>query len=52
MSMSVYASDSEEGDEAVISSKCNSVKDNADMNWGLYRYWQLVENAFARQKQY
>lgn len=37
---------------AVIPGKCNSVKGNADMDWGLYRYRHLVENAFARLKQY
>jgi hypothetical protein len=36
----------------VISRKCDSVKGNADMDWGLYRYRHLVENAFARLKQY
>ncbi|MFO7579951.1 MAG: IS5/IS1182 family transposase, partial [Nitrosomonas halophila] len=27
-------------------------KGNADMDWGLYKYRHLVENAFARLKQY
>ena len=40
------------GARAVIPRKCNSVKGNADMDWGLYRYRHLVENAFARLKQY
>jgi transposase len=40
------------GTRAVIPRKCNSVKGNADMDWGLYRYRHLVENAFARLKQY
>lgn len=30
----------------------NSLKDNEDMDWVLYRYRHLVENAFARLKQY
>ncbi|SFI52834.1 Transposase [Nitrosomonas sp. Nm34] len=37
---------------AVIPGKRNSLKGNADMDWGLYRYRHLVENAFARLKQY
>src|SRR5690606_6259484 len=37
---------------AVIPRKRNSLKGNADMDWGLYRYRHLVENAFARLKQY
>jgi hypothetical protein len=36
----------------VIPRKRNSLKGNADMDWGLYRYRHLVENAFARLKQY
>ena len=35
----------------VIPIKCNSVKDNGDLDRGLYRYRHLVENAFARLKQ-
>lgn len=31
---------------------CNSLKGNAGMDWGLYKYRHLVENAFARLKQY
>jgi len=27
----------------VIPKKCNSVKGNADMDWGLYRYQYLVK---------
>ncbi len=40
------------GAQAVIPRKRNSLKGNADMDWGLYRYRHLVENAFARLKQY
>ncbi len=40
------------GARAVIPTKRNSLKGNADMDWGLYRYRQLVENAIARLKQY
>ena len=40
------------GARAVIPRKRNSLKGNADMDWGLYRYRHLVENAFARLKQY
>ena len=40
------------GARAVIPRKRNSLKGNADMDWGLYRYQHLVENAFARLKQY
>jgi transposase len=36
----------------VIPRKRNSLKGNADMDWGLYKYWHLVENAFARLMQY
>ncbi len=36
----------------VILRKRNLLKDNADMDWGLYRYRHLVENAFARLKQH
>ena len=36
----------------VIPRKRNSLKGNADMDWGLYKYRHLVENAFARLKQY
>ena len=40
------------GARAVIPRKRNSLKGNADMDWGLYRYRHLVENAFSRLKQY
>ena len=40
------------GARVVIPRKRNSLKGNADMDWGLYRYRHLVENAFARLKQY
>lgn len=40
------------GARAVIPGKRNSLKGNADRDWGLYRYRHLVENAFARLKQY
>ena len=40
------------GAQAVIPRKRNALKGNADMDWGLYRYRHLVENAFARLKQY
>jgi len=35
-----------------VTPKRNSVKGNADLDKGLYRYRHLVENAFARLKQY
>jgi len=38
--------------KAVIPRKRNSAKGNADLDKGLYRYRHLVENAFARLKQY
>ena len=41
-----------QGARAVIPRKRNSVKSNVDMDWGLYRCRYLVENAFARLKQY
>ena len=40
------------GAKAVIPRKRNSLKGNADMDWGLYSYRHLVENTFARLKQY
>ncbi|SDX06154.1 Transposase [Nitrosomonas communis] len=40
------------GARAVIPRKRNSLKGNADMDWGLYKYRHLVENAFTRLKQY
>lgn len=36
----------------MIPRKRNSLKGNADMDWGLYSYRHLVENTFARLKQY
>ena len=44
--------DDEEGGRAVISRKRNSLKGSADMDWDLYRYRHLVENAFVQLKQY
>jgi len=41
-----------QGVKAVIPRKRNSVKGNADLDKGLYRYRHLVENAFAKLKQY
>jgi transposase len=41
-----------QGAKAVIPRKRNSLKGNADMDWGLYRCRHLVENAFARLKHY
>jgi hypothetical protein len=32
------------GAQAVIPSKRNSLKGNADMDWGLYKYRHLIEN--------
>jgi transposase len=40
------------GSRAVIPRKQNSVKGNDDLDRDLYRYRHLVENAFARLKQY
>jgi transposase len=40
------------GARAVIPRKRNSLKGNADMDGGLYKYRHLVENAFTRLKQY
>jgi transposase len=40
------------GARPVIPRKRNSLKGNADMDLGLYKYRHLVENAFARLKQY
>jgi len=36
----------------VIPRKQNSKVGNADIDWGLYKYRHLVENAFARLKHY
>lgn len=40
------------GAKAVIPRKRNSLKDKADMDWGLDRYRHLMENTFARLKQF
>lgn len=40
------------GSQAVIPRKSNSVKGNGEMDWCLYKYRHLVENAFARLKHY
>ncbi|MNY55199.1 Transposase DDE domain protein [compost metagenome] len=40
------------GARSVIPRKRTSLKGNADLDKGLYRYRHLVENAFARLKQY
>ncbi|SEJ49047.1 Transposase DDE domain-containing protein [Azotobacter beijerinckii] len=37
-----------QGARAIIPRKRNSIKGNADLDRGLYRYRHLVENAFAR----
>ncbi|MCD6007850.1 IS5 family transposase [Halomonas sp. IOP_31] len=42
----------DQGARPVIPRKRNSIKGNADLNKGLYRYRHLVENAFARLKHY
>jgi len=41
-----------QGALAVIPRKRNSLKGNADIDWSLYKYRHLVQNAFARLKQY
>lgn len=41
-----------DGSRPVIPRKRTSIKGNADLDRGLYRYRHLVENAFARLKQY
>jgi transposase len=41
-----------QGTQVVIPRKKNSIKGNGDLDKGLYRYRHLVENAFARLKQY
>lgn len=43
---------SSKGSQVVIPRKCNSVKGNADLDRGLYKYRHLVENTFARLKHY
>jgi transposase len=40
------------GAKARISRKENSVIGNGDMDWCLYKYQHLVENAFERLKQH
>lgn len=40
------------GSKAVIPRRRNSVKGNANLDRGLYRYRHLVENDFARLKHY
>ncbi len=42
----------EKGSIAVIPRKSNSLQGNADMDWALYKYRHLVENAFARLKHF
>jgi len=42
----------QQGDRVMNPRKHNSIKGNADLDKGLYRYRHLVENAFARLKQY
>ena len=42
----------QQGAKAAIPRRRNAVKGNTDMDWGLYRTRHLVENAFARLKQY
>ena len=39
-------------DELWFKLKKNSKIGNADMDWGLYKYRHLVENVFARLKQF
>ena len=41
-----------QGARSVIPRKRNSIKGNADLDRGLYRYRHLVESAFARLKHY
>ncbi len=36
----------------IIPRRSNSILGNADMDWGLYKYRHLVENAFARLKHF
>lgn len=42
----------EQGGIAMIPRKENSLKGNDDMDWGLYKYRHLVENAFAQLKHF
>jgi transposase len=51
-SEAIRAQIASQGSRAVIPRKRNSIKGNADLDRGLYRYRHLVENAFARLKQY
>jgi len=51
-SEAIRAQIEKKGAKAVIPRKSNSVIGNADMDWALYRYRHLVENAFARLKQF
>jgi transposase len=41
-----------QGAQVVIPRKKNSIKGNSELDKGLYRYRHLVENTFARLKQY
>ena len=41
-----------QGSRPVIPRKRNSLRGNAELDRGLYRYRHLVENAFARLKHY
>lgn len=43
---------SEHGSEAVIPRRKDNTKKNKGMDWCLYRYRHLVENAFARIKHF
>lgn len=40
------------GITVVTQRRRNTVKGNAGLNRSLYRYWRLLENAFARLKHY
>jgi transposase len=42
----------EQGAVAIVPRRSNSLKGNGDMDWALYRYRHLVENAFARLKHF
>jgi transposase len=41
-----------QGSQPVIPRRRHSIRGNDDLDWGLYRYRHLVENAFACLKQY
>ena len=43
---------SDRGSIPMIPRRCNSKVGNADMDWHLYKHRHLVENQFARMKQY